>query len=257
MRQISASIISTLILTAALSTKGQESHTNVAIKGVYIQSRESNINDLVFSGPGVGVELYRNLIRKNHILSFGLNGSVSQPKTKIETTRKSLQVVGGLRFDYLQKIKTADTEHLYLGAALEANYRIALYRNFDQGHFYWNTFDGLAVSSRYSRNAGKNFRIKGAFSLPVLGMVSRPDTFRGTKSDDESASSIIRLVNSQFKFATFNRQLNPKIKLELQSLRSPKLSPSLFYNFEYLSGSTSSSKKYEEIQQALGINLTF
>jgi hypothetical protein len=220
-------------------------------------SKELLINGTTHNNLGYGFTADWRRVSPGNYQEAGLEFDWVRPKSSWEPAAVSAYVNINLHYAMLFTVVDKGGWSLYAGANVQGDFHPVYYPLWDDSHMYWATFGGLGAQCLARKQLNEQKVFFAGFSMPLLGFLSRPPTYRENKMEDTSIGNVVKLNFQDPEFAHPGNFFNPDIKAGLEMLISDKFSLSLFLHFEYIAAKASYSEKYREMRTGLGIDFIF
>jgi len=229
----------------------------ISLQPTYYQIKENNINGLVHANIGYKLDLYFEKYKNRLLNTISISGSYMRPKTKYENSISSVFAGIKLQYDLLYQINQLGKQNIFVGGLIKADYKLAFFPSWDDSHLYWANFFGFGLKSKFEKNINDNKTFICSVEIPILGLVSRPETYRYYKIEEVSFKNLISKNHSQLKLSTFNNYFEANAALGINYKITNKFAVGFQYNIEFARIKTNYSQPFFVLQQGLGLKLIF
>jgi len=250
-------VLLTLSSGAALPQNPHYGSFHLIVEPFLFQGKELLINGTVHSNLGYGFTADWKRISPENYQEAGLEFDWVRPKSQLEPAAVSAYANLNLHYALLFPFLNKRGWHLYAGGNLQGDLRPASYALWDDSHMYWTTFSGLGAQGIARKEMSERKVFFAGFSLPLVGIISRPPIYRENKMEDTSFGNLMKLNFQDPEFTYVLNFFNPDLKAGFELSISKKFSLAFFLHFEYLSANASYSEKYREVRKGLGIDFIF
>ncbi len=180
-------------------------------------------------------------------------------ETKIEKGNddRHESVNGMIDFNYHHSYRLLERSNLssYLGSYIAYNYSLSSYPNWDDSHGYWGSSITWGVSEDFYIQISEKLTVETSFSLSLMGLVSRPDTYRLNKLDDGSFWKIISMTNSDYHFSIWDNSSKIHFSSGVLFPLSGNRRLGIFYNTSYSQIKGINSRPLKELLHTINIRI--
>lgn len=207
-----------------------KSEYGISISFGHSESKEAHNHGLAFKGNGAGFAFTNRSESENEI---------SNAKANLNYFKLESKNIDGYQISFcpielaqLYSIYRQSEHSFYFGFLGDLEYNYFRYPNFQMDESYWLSTLNFAPIILYKYNF-VNSTIGASFSHSILSFASRPAEIDDPYAYSNNVSKIIKKVNSNFKFGSFNilraYSINLNYKFEIE-----KIDFELNYNLEKL-----------------------
>ncbi len=257
MNRFILALLFTLSTIAAISQKPHYGRFHLAVEPFLFQCKEPLINGTTHNNLGYGFNADWQRVSPENYQEAGVELDWVRPKSTLEPAAVSAYV--GLNLHYVLLFPVVENKGwiFYAGGNLQGDFHPVYYPLWDDSHMYWASFSGLGAQCLARKQMNERKVFFAGFSLPLLGFISRPPTYRENKMEDTSFGNVVKLNFQDPEIAYVVNFFNPDLKAGFELFISEKFSLAFCLHFEYLSAITSYSEKYREMRKGLCIDFIF
>ena len=257
MKRAVVAVLLTYSLSAAFSQDPRFGSFHLSVEPFLFQAKELLINGTTHNNLGYGFTADWQRVSPDNYQEAGLEFDWVRPKSPLEPAAVSAYV--GLNLHYALLFPVIDKKGwiFYCGGNVQGDFHPVYYPLWDDSHMYWTTFSGIGAQCLARKQMNERKVFFAGFSLPILGLISRPPIYRENKMEDTSFGNVVKLNFQDPEAAHPVNFFNPGIKAGFELFISEKFSLAFFLHFEYLTANTSYSEKYREMCKGLCIDFIF
>jgi hypothetical protein len=257
---IASILISISLLYLPFNLNGQDLQ-NTKSKSLQIglgilQQQEQNLFPRTHKGHQV--KLSYLLQREGNIVT-DIETAISFAKigTVLEENNKSLNLQAAFSVATLFPISKTDTWDFFVGPFINLHYNMSFYPNWDESHLYWANQLNSGIYTRITYDLGnRNKAFTWEMKIPVIGLLSRPETNRNYKIDDFSMRGVLESTHGQAQLFSVFQCFQFHNKLAYNFLIKKQKKASIGYQFSYAKLKTDYSNPLIQNSQIIIFNFS-
>ena len=211
--------------------QNKRQHSLQLISGIQ-QIKEKNLHPKVHQGMSTGLG-YQSSREIKNVSQFEASILFTKLKTDFENNAASINIQLNLNKNYLFKIRHSQKLRFHTGIEGALQYRISHYPNWDESHLYWANYASINSASLLSFNLKEKQVLTFSLNIPVIMLLSRPESNRQFKIDDLSLGGLLESFHSTPELSGWNRNFVMRFAAEYTPNWNLKLRPSVAYKYQY------------------------
>lgn len=257
MSRLLTAVLVVLAASTAFSQKPHYGSFHLTAEPFLFQGKEMLLNGTTHGNLGYGFTAEWQRLAPERYQEAGLEFDWVRPKSPFEPAAVSIHFAINIHYAMLFPVINKNDWLLHAGFNIQGDFHTFYYPLWDDSHMYWTTFCGAGAQCLARKQMNERKVFFAGFSLPVLGLMSRPPTYRENKIDDSSVGSLIKQNFQDAEAAYPVNYFNPDIAAGFEMLISDRFSLAFYLHFEYIAATSSHSEKYREMREGLGIDFIF
>ncbi len=222
-----------------------------------LQLREAALNPLRHRGTFGSIGLLRERSSSSVSGRLALEATFNPVATRYETGKNSF--AAGLRLGYRRLYRIRDLAPdlaLHLGGTGETYIHFAYFGDWDDSHGYWLTAYSLApsVALRFGRWTGRVISLEA--SMPVVAMVSRPETPILYKVDNNTFGAVAAKLHENLSLTSLGEHMAVDATLSY-TRPSSHLARSVYWRIFWLHNDMDHSAAIVSLRHTLGTSVAF